>query len=48
MAKPTDSGPWVCKILSGDNMRFPLSLTTSMAGYIAKKKLTREERFPWS
>ena len=27
-------------------MRFPLSLTTSMAAYIAKKKLTREERFP--
>src|SRR5437667_12445711 len=27
-------------------MRFPLSLTTSMAGYIAKKKLTREQRFP--
>ncbi len=27
-------------------MRFPLSLTTSMAGYIAKKKLTREPRFP--
>src|SRR5437867_11932655 len=30
----------------GVNMRFPLSLTTSMAAYIAKKKLTREERFP--
>jgi hopanoid biosynthesis associated radical SAM protein HpnH len=27
-------------------MRFPLSLTTSMAGYIAKKKLAREPRFP--
>src|SRR5262249_31625083 len=27
-------------------MRFPLSLTTSMAGYIAKKKVTREKRFP--
>src|SRR5713226_4306265 len=27
-------------------MRFPLSLTTSMAGYIAKKKLSREPRFP--
>jgi hopanoid biosynthesis associated radical SAM protein HpnH len=27
-------------------MRFPLSLTTTMAGYIAKKKITREKRFP--
>lgn len=27
-------------------MRFPLSLTTSMVGYIAKKKLTRTPRFP--
>jgi hopanoid biosynthesis associated radical SAM protein HpnH len=27
-------------------MRFPLSLTTSMAGYIAKKKLTGVQRFP--
>src|SRR5690349_5609964 len=27
-------------------MRFPLSLTTSMAGYIARKKLSREKRFP--
>src|SRR3989441_10819931 len=27
-------------------MRFPLSLTTSMATYIAKKKLTGEQRFP--
>ncbi len=27
-------------------MRFPLSLTTSMAGYIAKKKLTGTKRFP--
>src|SRR5262245_20630420 len=27
-------------------MRFPLSLTTSMVGYIAKKKLTRQRRFP--
>lgn len=27
-------------------MRFPLSLTTSMIGYMAKKKLAREKRFP--
>jgi hopanoid biosynthesis associated radical SAM protein HpnH len=27
-------------------MRFPLSLTTSMVGYIARKKLTRQRRFP--
>jgi hopanoid biosynthesis associated radical SAM protein HpnH len=27
-------------------MRFPLSLTSSMAGYIAGKKLRREKRFP--
>jgi hopanoid biosynthesis associated radical SAM protein HpnH len=27
-------------------MRFPLSLTTSVAGYIAKKKLSGERRFP--
>src|SRR6478735_9415496 len=27
-------------------MRFPLSLTTTMVGYIAKKKLRREKRFP--
>src|SRR5438874_12881287 len=27
-------------------MRFPLSLTTSMAGYIARKKLSGEKRFP--
>lgn len=27
-------------------MRFPLSLTSSMAGYIVKKKLARERRFP--
>ena len=27
-------------------MRFPLTLTTTMAGYITKKKLTREKRFP--
>jgi hopanoid biosynthesis associated radical SAM protein HpnH len=27
-------------------MRFPLSLTTSMAGYIAKKKIARTPRFP--
>ncbi len=27
-------------------MRFPLSLTTSMIGYIAKKKLTGTKRFP--
>src|SRR5689334_19754306 len=27
-------------------MRFPLSLTTSMVGYMARKKLTREQRFP--
>src|SRR5947199_3025918 len=27
-------------------MRFPLSLTSTMIGYIAKKKLTRTKRFP--
>jgi hopanoid biosynthesis associated radical SAM protein HpnH len=27
-------------------MRFPLSLTTSMAGYLARKKIAREQRFP--
>ena len=27
-------------------MRFPLSLTTTMAAYIGKKKLTRQQRFP--
>src|SRR5919197_2954846 len=27
-------------------MRFPLSLTTSMVGYIARKKITRARRFP--
>lgn len=27
-------------------MRFPLSLTTAMVGYIAKKKIARERRFP--
>jgi hopanoid biosynthesis associated radical SAM protein HpnH len=27
-------------------MRFPLSLTTSMIGYIAKKRITRQKRFP--
>jgi hopanoid biosynthesis associated radical SAM protein HpnH len=27
-------------------MRFPLSLTSSMVGYIARKKLTRTRRFP--
>ena len=27
-------------------MRFPLTLTTSMAGYIARKKLSGEKRFP--
>jgi hopanoid biosynthesis associated radical SAM protein HpnH len=27
-------------------MRFPLSLTTNMAGYLAKKALAREKRFP--
>src|SRR6201993_1403345 len=27
-------------------MRFPLSLTTTMIGYIAKKKVTRREKFP--
>ena len=27
-------------------MRFPLSLTTKMVGYIAKNKLTRRKRFP--
>src|SRR5881398_2629335 len=27
-------------------MRFPLSLTTTMVGYMAKKYLTRQKRFP--
>ena len=27
-------------------MRFPLTLTTTMAGYIARKKLSKEKRFP--
>ena len=27
-------------------MRFPLSLTTKMVGYLAKKKITRQKRFP--
>src|SRR5438067_13044828 len=27
-------------------MRFPLSLTTTMIGYIAKKKIKREKKFP--
>jgi hopanoid biosynthesis associated radical SAM protein HpnH len=27
-------------------MRFPLSLTTTMIGYIAKKKITRQQKFP--
>src|SRR3954447_12836276 len=27
-------------------MRFPLSLTTTMVGYLTKKKLSRERRFP--
>ena len=27
-------------------MRFPLSLTTDMAGYMIRKKLWREKRFP--
>ncbi len=27
-------------------MRFPLSLTTTMVGYIAKKKITRQKKFP--
>src|SRR5947209_2383706 len=27
-------------------MRFPLTLTTTMVGYIAKKKITRQKRFP--
>src|SRR5204862_166035 len=27
-------------------MRFPLSLTTDMAGYMIRKKLRREKRFP--
>jgi hopanoid biosynthesis associated radical SAM protein HpnH len=27
-------------------MRFPLSLTTTMIGYIAKKKITRQKKFP--
>src|SRR4051812_892515 len=29
-----------------DAMRFPLSLTLSMAGYIVKNKLARRKRFP--
>src|SRR5437660_3389074 len=28
------------------SMRFPLSLTTSMVGYMAKKKLSGQKRFP--
>src|SRR6202035_1692095 len=31
---------------SGAFMRFPLSLTTDMAGYMIKKKLGRERKFP--
>ena len=27
-------------------MRFPLSLTTSLTGYLLKQKITRRERFP--
>src|ERR1700731_2852846 len=27
-------------------MRFPLSLTTTMIGYIAKKKITRQKKYP--
>src|ERR1700739_4120706 len=27
-------------------MRFPLSLTTTMVGYIAKKKITFQKKFP--
>ena len=27
-------------------MRFPLSLTTTMVSYLAKKKITRQKRFP--
>src|SRR6516162_8220132 len=27
-------------------MRFPLSLTTTMVGYIARKRITRQKRFP--
>src|SRR6202795_4075805 len=27
-------------------MRFPLSLTSTMIGYIAKKKITRQQKFP--
>ena len=27
-------------------MRFPLSLTTTMVGYIAKKKISGQKRFP--
>ena len=27
-------------------MRFPLTLTGSMVGYLARKKLTRARRFP--
>src|SRR6266480_2275905 len=27
-------------------MRFPLSLTTNMAGYMLRKKVSREKRFP--
>src|SRR5437763_1664086 len=41
-----DSGPWAYKILSGVNMRFPLSLTTNVAGHIFRKKLTGVKRFP--
>src|SRR5262245_26308973 len=32
--------------LQGAAMRFPLSLTLSMSGYMAKKKLTGQKRFP--
>jgi hopanoid biosynthesis associated radical SAM protein HpnH len=32
--------------MKGNEMRFPLSLTTSMAGYMARKKLQGVRRFP--
>src|SRR4029078_4077363 len=38
--------PDSCLLSPGANMRFPLSLTTDMAGYMLKKKIRRERRFP--
>src|SRR3954449_4355653 len=32
--------------IQGGSMRFPLSMTTSIAGYVAKKKLSRAKKFP--